>query len=75
MKKLLIFFSLTLVACAPTDPQVAAWETMASEVTITRDDWGIAHVYGPTDAHAVFGAVFAQAEDDFHRIERNFLFS
>ena len=75
MKKLLIFFSLTLVACAPTDPQVAAWETMDSEVTITRDDWGIAHVYGPTDAHAVFGAVFAQAEDDFHRIERNFLFS
>lgn len=75
MKKLLIFFSLTLVACAPTDPQVAAWETMASEITITRDDWGIAHVYGPTDAHAVFGAVFAQAEDDFHRIERNFLFS
>jgi acyl-homoserine lactone acylase PvdQ len=75
MKKFLIFFSLTLVACAPTDPQVAAWETMASEVTITRDDWGIAHVYGPTDAHAVFGAVFAQAEDDFHRIERNFLFS
>lgn len=75
MKKLLIFFSLTLVACSPTDPQVAAWETMASEITITRDDWGIAHVYGPTDAHAVFGAVFAQAEDDFHRIERNFLFS
>ena len=75
MKKFLIFFSLTLVACAPTDPQVAAWETMASEITITRDDWGIAHVYGPTDAHAVFGAVFAQAEDDFHRIERNFLFS
>ena len=75
MKKLLVFFSLTLTACLPTDPEVVAWETMASEITITRDDWGIAHVHGPTDAHAVFGAVFAQAEDDFHRIERNFLFS
>ena len=75
MKKLLVFFSLTLIACLPTDPEVVAWETMASEITITRDDWGIAHVHGPTDAHAVFGAVFAQAEDDFHRIERNFLFS
>ncbi len=75
MKKLLVFFSLTLIACLPTDPEVVAWETMASQITITRDDWGIAHVHGPTDAHAVFGAVFAQAEDDFHRIERNFLFS
>ena len=75
MKKLLVFFSLTLIACLPADPEVVAWETMASEITITRDDWGIAHVHGPTDAHAVFGAVFAQAEDDFHRIERNFLFS
>ena len=74
MKKLLLL-SLTLVACTPTDPEVAAWEAMADEITITRDDWGIAHVHGPTDAPAVFGALFAQAEDDFHRIERNFLFS
>lgn len=66
---------LLLAGCAPTDPEVAAWEEMADAITITRDDWGIAHVYGPTDAHAVFGAVFAQAEDDFPRIERNFLFS
>ena len=74
-KPILLLLALTLVACAPTDPEVAAWEAMADEITITRDDWGIAHVHGPTDAHAVFGAVFAQAEDDFHRIERNFLFS
>ena len=42
-------------------------------VTITRDDWGIAHVHGKTDADAVFGMIYAQAEDDFPRIEANYL--
>ncbi len=42
-------------------------------MTITRDDWGIAHVHGRTDADAVFGAIYAQAEDDFPRIEANYL--
>jgi acyl-homoserine-lactone acylase len=42
-------------------------------VTITRDDWGIAHVHGDSDADAVFGMIYAQAEDDFNRIERNYL--
>ena len=43
------------------------------DVTITRDDWGIAHVNGRTDADAVFGMIYAQAEDDFPRIEANYL--
>ncbi|OHT21820.1 penicillin acylase family protein [Edaphosphingomonas haloaromaticamans] len=42
-------------------------------VTITRDDWGIAHIDGKTDADAVFGMIYAQAEDDFNRIETNYL--
>jgi acyl-homoserine-lactone acylase len=45
----------------------------AQRVTITRDDWGIAHVSGRTDADAVFGMIYAQAEDDFNRIETNYL--
>src|ERR1700742_4306025 len=45
----------------------------AANVTITRDDWGIAHVHGKTDADAVFGMVYAQAEDDFNRVETNFI--
>ncbi len=49
------------------------WERQARNVTITRDDWGIAHVKGKTDADAVFGAIYAQAEDDFNRIEVNYL--
>ena len=42
-------------------------------MTITRDDWGIAHVHGTSDADAVFGMIYAQAEDDFPRIEANYL--
>jgi acyl-homoserine-lactone acylase len=48
-------------------------ETISRRVTITRDDWGIAHVRGRSDADAVFGAIYAQAEDDFPRIEANYL--
>ncbi|MEL0251780.1 MAG: penicillin acylase family protein, partial [Novosphingobium sp.] len=43
------------------------------QVTITRDDWGIAHVKGVSDADAIFGAMYAQAEDSFPRIEQNLL--
>jgi acyl-homoserine-lactone acylase len=51
----------------------ARWRAHADAVTITRDDWGIAHVRGRTDADAVFGMIYAQAEDDFNRIETNYL--
>lgn len=51
----------------------ARWERHAQNVTIIRDDWGIAHVYGKTDADAVFGMIYAQAEDDFNRVETNYL--
>ena len=48
------------------------WETRANSVEIIRDDFGVAHVYGKTDADTVFGLLYAQAEDDFPRIERNY---
>ncbi|ESQ85054.1 hypothetical protein AEAC466_04930 [Asticcacaulis sp. AC466] len=52
-------------------PEVS--QAATRDVTITRDDWGIAHIHGKTDADAVFGMMYAQAEDDFGRIERNYL--
>jgi acyl-homoserine lactone acylase PvdQ len=52
---------------------IPRWQRQAQNVTIIRDDWGIAHVYGKTDADAVFGMEYAQAEDDFNRIETNYL--
>jgi acyl-homoserine-lactone acylase len=51
----------------------ARWQQHAKQVHIIRDNWGIAHVYGKSDADAVFGMIYAQAEDDFSRIERNYL--
>ena len=54
-------------------PEAARWEQEAQDVTIIRDDWGIAHVYGKTDADAVFGMIYAQAEDDFNRVETNYI--
>jgi acyl-homoserine lactone acylase PvdQ len=55
------------------NPDAARWEQEARNVTIIRDDWGIAHVYGKTDADAVFGMIYAQAEDDFNRVETNYI--
>src|SRR5580765_3699278 len=78
MKQLILILVLATSACAPSpqaaaDKEVAAWEQQAQNVTITRDDLGIAHVKGKTDADAVFGAIYAQAEDDFNRVETNFI--
>ncbi len=76
MKKLALILLLTCMACAPeaaVDTEVAAWEARAAGITIIRDDWGVPHIYGETDADAVFGMIYAQAEDDFNRIEVNFL--
>jgi acyl-homoserine-lactone acylase len=74
MRKLLLPASLFLLAAAPP-PELARLKAEAARVTITRDDWGIAHVHGKSDADAVFGMIYAQAEDDFPRIEANYLWS
>jgi acyl-homoserine lactone acylase PvdQ len=65
--------SASLAFAAPKDPDIARWDQEARNVTIIRDDWGIAHVYGKTDADAVFGMIYAQAEDDFNRVETNYI--
>ena len=49
------------------------WRAEAAAVIIVRDDWGIAHITGKTDADAVFGMVYAQCEDDFNRVETNLI--
>lgn len=76
MKKLILLVALVAASAAsqPTSsPDVARWEKQAQNITIVRDDWGIPHVYGKSDADAVFGVMFAQAEDDFNRVETNYL--
>jgi acyl-homoserine-lactone acylase len=76
MKKLIVVAALAAVACgsqANVTPEVAAWQKRADGITIIRDDWGVPHIYGKTDADVVFGLMFAQAEDDFTRVETNFI--
>jgi acyl-homoserine-lactone acylase len=78
LKHLILIFvaasaSLASQAAIHNDAEVTRWEQEARNVTIIRDDWGIAHVYGKTDADAVFGTIYAQAEDDFNRVETNYI--
>jgi len=74
MRKLcLALLALASTASAQAPTKLAALEQRAKTITITRDDWGIPHIKGKTDADAVFGLVYAQAEDDFNRVETNFI--
>ena len=73
IRLLSVTLALATLAAAVPDAEMARWRAEAERVTITRDDWGIAHVHGRSDADAVFGAIYAQAEDDFPRIEANYL--
>jgi acyl-homoserine-lactone acylase len=76
VKSLVLLTVAVCVSCAPqaaADREVAAWQQHARNVTIIRDDWGIPHVHGKTDADAVFGLIYAQAEDDFNRVEMNYI--
>jgi acyl-homoserine-lactone acylase len=56
-----------------SDKDIAKWEKQAKQVTIMRDVYGIPHIYGKTDADAVFGLMYAQCEDDFKRVEMNYI--
>jgi acyl-homoserine-lactone acylase len=49
-------------------------EILAKAVTIIRDNWGVPHIYGKTDAAVVFGLMYTQCEDNFKGIERNYLY-
>ena len=74
-KKVLILFLFPLPLCAQqfSKTEILQWEQEAKQVTIIRDNWGIPHIYGNTDANAVFGLLYAQCEDDFKRIEMNYI--
>jgi acyl-homoserine-lactone acylase len=75
MKYFLVFLLLPLQTFAQSFSQteIKRWKQQAQRVTIIRDNWGIPHVYGKTDADAVFGLLYAQCEDDFKRVEANYI--
>lgn len=69
-------FVLILAACStPAEKESLRWQERAANVTIIRDNFGVPHIYGKTDADAVFGLLYAQCEDDFKRVERNYIWA
>ena len=70
---IILFFPLQLFAQPFSKSEIARWEKQAANITIIRDNYGIPHVYGKTDADAVFGLLYAQCEDDFKRVEMNYI--
>jgi acyl-homoserine-lactone acylase len=71
----LIILSTSLGAQPFNKEEVARWQKRSKQVTIIRDTLGIPHVYGKTDGDAVFGFLYAQCEDDFDRVEMNYITS
>jgi acyl-homoserine lactone acylase PvdQ len=70
---LAIYSSSFLSAQTLSPEELNRCEAEARDVTIARDTWGIPHIYGKTDANAVFGLLYAECEDDFPRVEKNYL--
>ena len=73
MRTVALFFLASLFVEAQPAAELARWTKQAQGINIVRDDWGIAHIYGKTDADVVFGMIYAQCEDDFNRVEANYL--
>ncbi len=69
MKNVILLLLLIISTVTKANP----YEAQAKRVTIHRDEWGIPHIYGKTDADAVFGLMYAQCEDDFARVELNYI--
>ncbi|WP_421738703.1 penicillin acylase family protein [Caulobacter sp.] len=72
---LLALLSVLVLAGSPAHAadDLSRLKARAARVEIVRDDWGIAHIHGKTDADAVFGMAYTQAEDDFNRVETNYI--
>ena len=80
-KIILLVFCTLAISCSTSETNISSlneqerWNHRAENTEIIRDDFGIPHVYGKTDADAVFGMLYAQCEDDFNRVERNYIWA
>lgn len=68
---LLLLFPFQL--SAQSSSTIKRWQQQADNITIYRDNYGVPHIYGKSDADAVFGLLYAQCEDDFARVEMNYI--
>lgn len=69
----LYFFPLLTSAQHFDANELRRLEAQAGNVEIITDQWGIPHIYGKTDADAVFGLMYLQCLQNFGRVERNYL--
>ena len=77
MRFLYVALFLGILSCSTKEQITEAeqWQVQAEGITIIRDDFGVPHIYGKTDADAVFGLLYAQCEDDFNRVEQNYIWA
>jgi len=77
MFRITILLIVATFACTPQEPnqKLARWQKHAENTEIIRDNFGVPHIYGKTDADAVFGLLYAQCEDDFNRVEMNYIWA
>lgn len=71
-----LLVSTFIVVPQSAEPAVTAAAeaaAFASQITIHRDEWGVAHIDGPTDASTSFGLAYVQAEDYFWQVEDSFI--
>ncbi len=75
MRFIYVALFLGILSCTTKEQLTEAeqWQVQAEGITIIRDDFGVPHIYGKTDADAVFGLLYAQCEDDFNRVEQNYI--
>jgi len=71
---MLLLLPVAAFAQKNTRKALVRFEAEAKAVTIVRDNWGVPHIYGKTDAEAVFGLMYAECEDNFKGIEQNYLY-
>ena len=70
-----LFLFVTACSQQLANPEYERLEARAEKVTIIRDDFGVPHIYAKTDADAIFGMLYAQSEDDFNRVEQNYIWA
>jgi acyl-homoserine lactone acylase PvdQ len=78
IRSVLLVCLLGFLSCSDpgkTSEELQRWDAHAANTTIIRDSYGIPHIYGKTDADAVFGLLYAQCEDDFNRVEQNYIWA
>ena len=71
-----IFLILLLPPCVfaqPSKNDLQYSKQAAGRITIVRDNWGVPHIYGNTDADCAFGLMYAECEDNYWQIEETFI--